>query len=117
MEISSFATDALAIVRRYGIELPAHVLQVLSTGSGESVKPSDPRLAGVDTRMVAAPQQALEAAAAVARPGANGGPRGGGGDGGKRRLPLFGQACDPCAGDAGPPLWLLQRLLPRQDRG
>ncbi|MFY9184058.1 MAG: glycerate kinase [Limnohabitans sp.] len=63
----STCEDALAIVRRYGIELPAHVLQVLSTGSGESVKPSDPRLAGVDTRMVAAPQQALEAAAAVAR--------------------------------------------------
>ena len=63
----STCEDALAIVRRYGIELPAHVLQVLSTGSGESFKPSDPRLAGVDTRMVAAPQQALEAAAAVAR--------------------------------------------------
>ena len=62
----STCEDALAIVRRYGIELPAHVLQVLSSGAGESVKPTDPRLARVDTRMVAAPQQALQTAAAVA---------------------------------------------------
>ena len=63
----STCEDALAIVRRYAIDLPAHVLQVLSSGEGESVKPTDLRLARVDTRMVAAPQQALEAAAAVAR--------------------------------------------------
>lgn len=63
----STCEDALAIVRRYGIGLPAHVLQVLSSGAGESVKPTDLRLARVDTRMVAAPQKALEAAAAVAR--------------------------------------------------
>ena len=62
----STCEDALAIVRRYRIELPAHVLQVLSSGAGESVKPTDPRLARVDTRMVAAPQQTLQAAAAVA---------------------------------------------------
>jgi hydroxypyruvate reductase len=59
--------DALAIVRRYGIELPPAVRAVLESGEGESVKPDDPRLAGIDTRIVAAPQQALEAAAAVAR--------------------------------------------------
>ena len=40
---------------------------ILTRGAGESVKPDDPRLAGIDTRIVAAPQQALEAAAAVAR--------------------------------------------------
>ena len=62
----SSCEDALVILRRYSIELPAHVLQVLSGGAGESVKPTDPRLARVDTRMVAAPQQALQAAAAVA---------------------------------------------------
>jgi len=59
--------DALAIVRRYGIELPAAVREVLESGRGESVKPDDPRLAGHAVRMVAAPQQSLEAAAAVAR--------------------------------------------------
>lgn len=59
--------DALAIVQRYGITLPEHVLRVLASGAGESVKPTDARLAQVQTRMVAAPQQALEAAAAVAQ--------------------------------------------------
>lgn len=59
--------DALAIVQRYGITLPEHVLRVLASGAGESVKPTDARLAQVQTRMVAAPQQALEAAATVAR--------------------------------------------------
>ena len=59
--------DALAIVRRYGIELPAEVLAVLRSGQGESIKPDDPRIAGVETRMIATPQMALEAAAEVAR--------------------------------------------------
>ena len=59
--------DALAIVRRYGIELPAPVLQVLQSGAGESIKPGDARLARATTRMVATPQMALEAAAVVAR--------------------------------------------------
>jgi glycerate 2-kinase len=59
--------DALAIVKRYGIELPAPVRDVLQSGRGESVKPGDPRLAHAETRMIATPQMALEAAAAVAR--------------------------------------------------
>lgn len=59
--------DALAIVRRYGIELPAKVREILESGGGESVKPDDPLLARIDTRMIATPQMALEAAAKVAR--------------------------------------------------
>ncbi|WP_201492802.1 glycerate kinase [Rubrivivax sp. A210] len=59
--------DALDIVRRYGIELPAAVREVLESGRGESPKPGDPRLARCETRMIATPQMALEAAAAVAR--------------------------------------------------
>jgi glycerate 2-kinase len=59
--------DALSIVRRYGIELPQAALELLESGRGESVKPGDPRLAGVRTRNVATPQMALEAAAIVAR--------------------------------------------------
>ncbi len=59
--------DALAIVRRYGIELPANVRAVLESGRGETVGPDDPRLAGIETHMVAAPQMALEAAAEVGR--------------------------------------------------
>jgi hydroxypyruvate reductase len=59
--------DALAILRRYGIEVPDNVRALLESGRGESVKPGNPRLAGSETRMIATPQMALEAAAAVAR--------------------------------------------------
>ncbi len=59
--------DALAIVRRYGIELPLPVREILESGRGESVKPGDARLARSDVRMIATPQMALEAASAVAR--------------------------------------------------
>jgi glycerate 2-kinase len=59
--------DALAIVRRYGIELPEPVREVLESGRGESVKPGDARLARSTVRMIATPQMALEAAARVAQ--------------------------------------------------
>ncbi len=59
--------DALAIVRRYGIDLPHEVRELLHSGRGESVKPGDPRLARAEIRLVATPQMALEAAAEVAR--------------------------------------------------
>ena len=59
--------DALTIVRRYGIELPSAARELLLSGSGESIKPGDPRLARAAVRIVATPQLALEAAAAVAR--------------------------------------------------
>jgi hydroxypyruvate reductase len=58
--------DALAIVRRYGIELPVKVREILESGAGESIKPDDHALANIDTRMIATPQMALEAAAKVA---------------------------------------------------
>ena len=60
-------SDALDIVRRYGIELPLGALEVLTSGRGETVKPGDPRLRDAKTRVIATPQVALEAAAAVAR--------------------------------------------------
>jgi glycerate 2-kinase len=59
--------DALNILRRYGIELPAPVRELLSSGRGESIKPGDARLAHAGVRMIATPHMALEAAAAVAR--------------------------------------------------
>jgi len=59
--------DALAIIKRYDIEVPPKVLEILDSGRGETVKPGDPRLAGIETRMIATPQMALEAAAEVAR--------------------------------------------------
>jgi hydroxypyruvate reductase len=59
--------DALAIARRYGIELPPAVREVLESGRGETVKPGDPLLARSTVRIIATPQMALEAAAQVAR--------------------------------------------------
>jgi glycerate 2-kinase len=59
--------DALAIVRRHGIDLPPMARTLLESGEGESLKPGDPRLPAIETRFVATPQMALEAAAAVAR--------------------------------------------------
>jgi glycerate 2-kinase len=58
--------DALAVIRRYGLKVPPSVLEVLESGRGETIKPGDPRLARIETRMIATPQMALEAAAAVA---------------------------------------------------
>jgi hydroxypyruvate reductase len=59
--------DALAILRRYGIEPTPAVRDLLESGRGESVKPGDPRLARAEHRIVATPQLALEAAARVAQ--------------------------------------------------
>ena len=59
--------DALAILDRYGIDLPAPARALLESGAGETVKPGDPRLADIETHLIATPQMALEAAAAVAR--------------------------------------------------
>ncbi|MDE2082351.1 MAG: glycerate kinase [Burkholderiales bacterium] len=64
---ASTCADALAILARYRIALPAAAQAWLASGAGETVKPGDPRLRGSCTRMIATPQMALEAAAAVAR--------------------------------------------------
>lgn len=63
----STCADALDIVRRYRIDLPAGARQLLESGAGETLKPGDPRLARVETHLVATPQLALEAAASIAR--------------------------------------------------
>jgi hydroxypyruvate reductase len=59
--------DALEVLRRYRVELPASVRGALERATAESVKPGDPRLAGTEYRLIATPQKALEAAAEVAR--------------------------------------------------
>ncbi|NPT60789.1 glycerate kinase type-2 family protein, partial [Paraburkholderia elongata] len=64
---STTCADALGIIKRYGIDVPARVRALLESGASETVKPGDPRLAGIDTRMIATPQMALEAAAQIAR--------------------------------------------------
>jgi hydroxypyruvate reductase len=57
------ATETLA---RWGVTPPAEVARHLARG-GDPVRPDDPRLARVENRVVAAPTQSLDAAAAVAR--------------------------------------------------
>ncbi|MGE5170610.1 MAG: glycerate kinase type-2 family protein, partial [Rudaea sp.] len=59
--------DARDVFRRYGIDAPASVRRALDDPANESIKPGDARIARAAYRMIATPQMALEAAAAVAR--------------------------------------------------
>jgi glycerate 2-kinase len=59
--------DALDILRRYEISVPPQALALLESGEGETLKPGDPRLPSIETRLVATSMMALEAAAALAR--------------------------------------------------
>lgn len=59
--------DALDILRRYGIDVPPVARAWLERGDGETHKPGDVRLPPIETRLVATPQMALEAAAKVAQ--------------------------------------------------
>jgi len=65
-DATTFA-DARAILQKYGITEPASVVAHLRAAKEETPKPGDARLARTELRMVATPQMALEAAAAVAR--------------------------------------------------
>ncbi|MEW8663472.1 MAG: glycerate kinase [Candidatus Thiodiazotropha sp.] len=58
--------DALAILRKYGIEEPKAVIQHLEEAAEETPKPGDERLERAETVMLATAQDALEAAAAKA---------------------------------------------------
>jgi hydroxypyruvate reductase len=59
--------DARAILEKYGIEPPEAVARHLRGVDAETPKPRDPRLAQAEFRMIARPQDSLEAAAAAAR--------------------------------------------------
>ncbi len=61
------SADALAILQKYAIAAPANVRAHLESSAAETLKPGDPRLAGVTNIMIATPQMSLEAAAGVAR--------------------------------------------------
>jgi hydroxypyruvate reductase len=64
---STSCADALAILARYHIDIAPPVRALLETGTGETIKPGDARLANSSVGMITTPQIALEAAAAVAR--------------------------------------------------
>ncbi|MGA0610188.1 glycerate kinase type-2 family protein [Caldimonas sp. KR1-144] len=59
--------DALAILERYRIDVPAAARAALQDGTLETPKPGDARFAGHEVKLIAAPQASLEAAAALAR--------------------------------------------------
>ena len=64
---STTCADALRILARYGIEVPAAARAGLESGALETPKPGDARFAGHQVHMIATPQQSLQAAAALAR--------------------------------------------------
>lgn len=59
--------ETIAIFQKYRIEMPLSVLRHLEGRSAETPKPGDPRFRRVSNRVIATPQDALEAAAQVAR--------------------------------------------------
>ncbi|MFN7857832.1 MAG: glycerate kinase [Acidovorax sp.] len=64
---ASTCADALEILARYGIAVPASVQTALQAGSLETPKPGDARFAGHEVHLIATPWSALQAAADVAR--------------------------------------------------
>ncbi|WP_211462445.1 glycerate kinase type-2 family protein [Collimonas silvisoli] len=64
---ASTCADALAVLRRYAIEVAPAVIALLESGRSESLKPDDPRLPHIETHLIATPQLALEAAAKLAK--------------------------------------------------
>ncbi len=64
---STTCADALRILARYGIALPAAARAGLESGAFETPKPGDALFAGHQVHMIATPRQSLEAAAALAR--------------------------------------------------
>jgi len=64
---STTCADALRILARYGIEVPAAARKGLESGALETPKPGDALFAGHAVHMIATPQHSLEAAAALAR--------------------------------------------------
>lgn len=59
--------DALAILQRYSVPLPASVTDSLTSGALETPKPGAAAFEGHQVHLIATPQQSLEAAAEVAR--------------------------------------------------
>lgn len=62
----STRAEALDIVNRYRIPLTDRAREFLASAAAESVKPGDPRVTSAEFRLIATPQQALEAAARAA---------------------------------------------------
>jgi hydroxypyruvate reductase len=61
------AAEALAVLDRWHIDVPARIGRVLEGPAGETPKPGDPVFASGEIRVIARPADSLEAAAEVAR--------------------------------------------------
>ena len=59
--------DALAVLERHAIAVPARIRADLESGALETPKPGDATFANHEVHLVATPQQSLDAAAALAR--------------------------------------------------
>ncbi|MBC7445663.1 MAG: glycerate kinase [Polaromonas sp.] len=64
---ASSCADALAILQRYGIEVPGAIRDALAQGTLETPKPGDPLFGGHAVHLIATPRQSLQAAADAAR--------------------------------------------------
>ena len=64
---ASSCAEAVAILQRYGIEVPGAIRNQLAQGALETPKPGDAVFDGHEVHMIATPQQSLEAAAETAR--------------------------------------------------
>ena len=64
---ASSCAEAVAILQRYGIEVPGDIMRLLSQGALETPKPGDAVFDGHEVHLIATPQQSLEAAAEAAR--------------------------------------------------
>ena len=58
--------EALAVIEKYGIEVPEHVTAYLRSEEAETPKPGDPAFDNTETIIVARPRGSLEAAAGAA---------------------------------------------------
>ena len=59
--------EAMSVLSRYAIEVPAGISEALRQGMLETPKPDHPAFTNTHVRIIATPQQALEAAAQAAR--------------------------------------------------
>ena len=64
---ASSCAEAVAILQRYGIEVPGGIMNLLEQGALETPKPGDPIFDGHEVHLIATPQQSLQAAAEAAR--------------------------------------------------
>ena len=64
---ASSCADAVAILQRYGINVPGAIMSLLEQGALETPKPGDALFNGHEVHLIATPRQSLQAAAEAAR--------------------------------------------------